>query len=83
MCRDFSIFNCYISNISFRVVFTIIGLSLVGAGGPVIFILSLLEISNILNKICKNYDQNTINDIASAANNLFVSIGDLIGPISI
>ena len=64
-----------------KIVFTIIGLSLVGAGGPVIFILSLLEISNILNKICKNYDQNTINDIASAANNLFVSIGDLIGPI--
>ena len=64
-----------------KIAFTIIGLSLVGAGGPVIFILSLLEISKILNKISKNYDQNTINDIASAANNLFVSIGDLLGPI--
>ena len=64
-----------------KIVFTIIGLSLIGAGGPIIFILSLLEVSKILNKICKNYDQNTINDIASAANNLFTSIGDLLGPI--
>ena len=41
----------------------------------------MLEISKILQNICGNYDQNTINDIASAMFNLFSSIGDLLGPI--
>ena len=61
--------------------FIIIGLSLIGAGGPLIFILGLLELSKNLKNICGDYDQNTINDIASAIFNLFISIGDLLGPI--
>ena len=64
-----------------NIISIIIGLSLVGFGGPPIFILGLLELSKIVKKISINYDQNTINDIASAMNNLFVSIGDLLGPI--
>ena len=61
--------------------FIIIGLSLIGSGGPLIFILGLLELSKNLKNICGDYDQNTINDIASAIFNLFISIGDLLGPI--
>ena len=64
-----------------KIVFIIIGLALVGAGGPVIFILSLLEVSKILKRISINYDQNTINDIAASIDNLFLSVGDLLGPI--
>ena len=64
-----------------NLVFIIIGLSLIGAGGPLIFILSLLELSKSLKNICGYYDQSTINDIASAINNLFISVGDLLGPI--
>ena len=64
-----------------NLVFIIIGLSLIGAGGPLIFILSLLELSKSLKNICGDYDQSTINDIASAINNLFISVGDLLGPI--
>ena len=64
-----------------NIISIIIGLSLVGFGGPPVFILGLLELSKIVKKISINYDQNTINDIASAMNNLFVSIGDLLGPI--
>ena len=64
-----------------KIFIIIIGLSFVGAGGPVIFILGLVEISKILQHMCENYDQNTINDIASAMFNLFSSIGDLLGPI--
>ena len=64
-----------------KIFIVIIGLIFVGAGGPVIFILGLVEISKILQHICQNYDQNTINDIASAMFNLFSSIGDLLGPI--
>ena len=64
-----------------NIISIIFGLSLVGAGGPLIFILGLLELSKIVKKISTGYDQNTINDIASAMNNLFVSIGDLLGPI--
>ena len=59
----------------------LLGLSFVGIGGPPIFILGLIELSKMVKKINTNYDQNTINDIASAMNNFFVSIGDLIGPI--
>ena len=59
----------------------IVGLALIGAGGPLIFILCLIELTKNVKKISINYDQNTINDIASAINNLFISIGDLIGPI--
>ena len=65
----------------YKIFIVIIGLSFVGAGGPVIFILGLVEISKILQHMCENYDQNTINDIASAMFNLFSSIGDLLGPI--
>ena len=61
--------------------FIIIGLSLIGSGGPLIFILGLLELSKNLKNICGDYDQNTINDIASAIFNLFISIGDLLGLI--
>ena len=63
-----------------QIVFIIIGLSLIGAGS-LIFIFSLIELSKILKKICVNYDESTINDIASAVNNLFTSIGNLLGPI--
>ena len=63
-----------------HIVFIIIGLALIGAGS-LIFIFTLLELSNILKKVCKDYDQNTINDISSAINNLFTSLGDLLGPI--
>ena len=41
----------------------------------------MVELSKILQNICENYDQNTINDVASAMFNLFSSIGDLLGPI--
>ena len=64
-----------------KIFIVIIGLSFIGAGGPVIFILGLVELSKILQNICENYDQNTINDVASAMFNLFSSIGDLLGPI--
>ena len=64
-----------------KIIYIIIGLSLIGAGGPFIFILGLISLSKIVKKINSNYDQNTINDIASAMNNLFISIGDLSGPI--
>ena len=64
-----------------NLVFVIIGLSLIGSAGPLIFILGLLELSKNLKNICGDYDQNTINDIASAIFNLFISIGDLLGPI--
>ena len=64
-----------------KIIYIIIGLSLIDAGGPFIFILGLISLSKIVKKINSNYDQNTINDIASAMNNLFISIGDLSGPI--
>ena len=67
-------------NLAFKVVFIIIGLALIGVGS-LIFIFSLLELSKIIKKISGNYDQNTINDIASAVNNFFTAIGDLLGPI--
>ena len=63
-----------------HIVFIIIGLALIGVGS-LIFIFSLLELSKIIKKISGNYDQNTINDIASAVNNFFTAIGDLLGPI--
>ena len=64
-----------------NIISIIIGLALIGAGGPLIFILGLIELATIVKKYSANYDQNTINDIASAINNLFISIGDLLGPI--
>ena len=64
-----------------NIITIIIGLALIGAGGPLIFILGLIELATIVKKYSANYDQNTINDIASAINNLFISIGDLLGPI--
>ena len=63
-----------------NIIFIIIGLSLIGAGS-LVFIFSLLELSRIIKTLSGNYDQNTINDIASAVNNLFTGIGDLLGPI--
>ena len=63
-----------------HIVFIIIGLALIGVGS-LIFIFSLLELSKIIKKISGNYEQNTINDIASAVNNFFTAIGDLLGPI--
>ena len=41
----------------------------------------MLELSKIIKTLSGNYDQNTVNDIASAINNLFTGIGDLFGPI--
>ena len=64
-----------------NIYYIILGLALIGAGSPPIFILGLLELSKIIKKINSDYDTNTINDIASALNNLFISIGDLLGPI--
>ena len=64
-----------------NIISIIVGLCFIGAGGPLIFILGLIELSKIVKKINGNYDKNTINDIASAMNNLFISIGDLLGPI--
>ena len=63
-----------------NVAFIIIGLSLTGAGS-LVWIFSLLELSKIIKTLSGNYDQNTVNDIASAINNLFTGIGDLFGPI--
>ena len=64
-----------------NIITIIVGLALIGGGGPPIFILGLLELAKNVKKMSVNYDDNTINDIASAINNLFISIGDLIGPI--
>ena len=64
-----------------NIISIIFGLSLIGAGGPLILILSLIELSKTVKKISTDYDQNTINDIASAMNNFFASNGDLLGPI--
>ena len=63
-----------------NIVFIIIGLALIGAGS-LIFVFSLLELSKIIKTLSGDYDQNTVNDIASAVNNLFTAIGDLLGPI--
>ena len=63
-----------------NIVFIIIGLALIGAGS-LTFVFSLLELSKIIKTLSGDYDQNTVNDIASAVNNLFTAIGDLLGPI--
>ena len=63
-----------------HIAFIIMGLSITGAGS-LVWIFSLLELSKIIKTLSGNYDQNTVNDIASAINNLFGGIGDLFGPI--
>ena len=40
-----------------NVIATIIGLALIGAGGPLIFILCLIELSKIIKKYNVNYDR--------------------------
>ena len=61
-------------------VLIIIGLFLIGVGSPLIYVPGLVVLCKFVRKI-NNIDEKTANDIASAINNLSISIGDFTGPI--
>ena len=69
-----------ISPIPKSIMFIIIGLFLIGIGSPPINVCGLVILCKLIRKI-KNIDEKTANDIASAMNNLSISIGDFLGPI--
>ena len=57
----------------------IFGLIFLGIGRPPIYVPGLLALSKEIK--ANNIEEKTSKDIASAMNNLSVSIGDFIGPI--
>ena len=59
----------------------IIGFLIIGLGGGPVFIPGLVAMSKNIRIIDQNIDELTANDIASAINNLTISIGDFTGPI--
>ena len=61
------------------IISVILGLILLGIGCPPIFVTGLLALTKEVKS--NNIEEKTANDIASAMNNLSVSIGDFIGPI--
>ena len=64
-----------------KIIFVIIGFSLIGGGDAPIFIPGLIALSKNIKRIEKNIDNLTANDISSAINNITFAIGDFIGPI--
>ena len=58
----------------------IVGLFLIGVGSPPINVSGLVILCKLIRKT-NNIDEKTANDIASAMNNLSISIGDFAGPI--
>ena len=61
------------------IISVIFGLIFLGLGGSPIYVPGLLSLTKEVKG--NNIDEKTANDIASAMNNLSVSIGDFIGPI--
>ena len=59
----------------------IIGLMLIGGGGPTLYVPGLIVLTNTVKKIYRDIDENTANDVSSSINNLSISIGDFIGPV--
>ena len=64
-----------------NIISIIIGLCLIGTGGPPVYVPGLIALCKIIKNINNNIDENTANDISSAINNLSISIGDFLGPI--
>lgn len=64
-----------------KIIFIILGFSLIGGGDAPIFIPGLIALSKNVRRIEKNIDNLTANDISSAINNITFAIGDFIGPI--
>ena len=63
------------------VISILIGLFILGIGGVPVFIPGMVMLSKNIKKIDESIDEMSANDIASALNNLFMELGNFIGPI--
>ena len=59
----------------------IIGFFIMGIGSVPVFIPALVLLAKNIKKIDKSIDEMSVNDIASAINNLFIELGNFVGPI--
>ena len=62
-------------------VIIIIGFFIMGIGSVPVFIPALVLLAKNIKKIDKSIDEMSVNDIASAINNLFIELGNFVGPI--
>ena len=64
-----------------KILFVLLGLTLIGIGQAPIFVQGFVLLTNIIKKISQNKDEISLNDISSTLNNITIDIGGFIGPI--
>ena len=76
-----SLFIYPVSPLPHSLFFIIVGSFMIGTGSVPVLIPGLVMLSQNIKNIDKNIDELSANDIAMAVNNIFVELGDFLGPI--
>ena len=76
-----SLFIYPVSPLPHSLFFIIVGSFMIGTGSVPVLIPGLVMLSQNIKNVDKNIDELSANDIAMAVNNIFVELGDFLGPI--